>query len=371
MTQLNRRQWLKTAGLTGTLSFLAGPATLEARSIHYPPRLINGLIRLSSNENPNGPSPKVREAMISAFDMACRYPYSFSGELVQKIADKEEVTPDHVVITGGSTEGLNVTGLVYARDGGEIVAGNPTFLAMLNYAKKFGAYVHMVPMDDGLVHDLDAMSKRVSSSTRLIYICNPSNPTGTITNGDRMRDFCASMSKKAMVFADEAYFDFIEDPNYPSMLELVRKEQNVIVCRTFSKVYGLAGMRLGYMIARPDIAKRLRDHVPAYTNMLAIEAAKAALDDKEFYNYSLDQNREAKQIIYQTLDELKLKYVRSHTNFVFFESGREITELIAAMKTEGVKIGRPFPPLTKWCRISTGTLDEVKQFGKALKKVMT
>ncbi len=370
MTQANRRHWLKAAGLTGTIALLNGPTSLAERSREFPARPINGMIRLSSNENPNGPSPKVRKSIENAFDMACRYPYSFSSELVNKLAEKEGVTPDHIVITGGSTEGLNVTGLVHARDGGEIVAGNPTFLAMLRYAKKFGSYVHMVPMDDKQVHDLDAMAKRVSSSTKLIYICNPSNPTGTITDGKKLRDFCETQSKNALVFADEAYLDFIEEPNYPSMLELVKKDQNVIVCRTFSKVYGLAGMRLGYMVARPDIAQRLRDHVPAYTNILAIEAAKAALDDQEFYNYSLDQNRICKKVIYDTLDDLNLKYVKSHTNFVFFKSGREITGLISDMKKEGVQIGRPFPPLTKWCRISTGTVDEVKKFSSALKKVM-
>ncbi|MEQ9425212.1 MAG: histidinol-phosphate transaminase [Cyclobacteriaceae bacterium] len=371
MTQFNRRQWLKTAGLTGTLAFVSGYETLKATpggAVNKPKA--NNLIRLSSNENPYGPSAKVREAITKGFDIACRYPQSFSQGLVAKIAEKEGVTAEHVVITGGSTEGLNVTGLVYAKDGGEIVAGEPTFLAMLSYAKKFGAYVHMVPVNNKQQHDLEAMSKRVTSKTNIIYLCNPANPTSTIVDGNELRDFCRSLADDAIIFSDEAYFDYIEEPEYPSMLELVKEDLNVIVCRTFSKVYGLAGMRLGYMIARPDIARRLRDHVPAYTNILAIEAAKAAMDDLDFYKYSLDQNMAGKKLIYSTLDELGLKYVKSSTNFVFFESGREIKELQAAMKEKGVLIGRPFPPLTKWCRISTGKLEEVEAFTKALKQVI-
>ena len=369
MTQFNRRQWLKAAGLTGTLAFVNGYQGIGAPEIK-PQGTVNGLVRLSSNENPYGPSAKVREAIKNSFDMACRYPYAFSGELAEMIAKKEGVAKENVVITGGSTEGLNITGLVYARDGGEIVAGAPTFLSMLDYAKQFGGYAHMVPLDDNLAHDLGAMAKRVTSDTKIIYLCNPSNPTGTIVDGNKLRDFCKSMSNKALIFCDEAYFDYIEDPDYPSMMELVREDLNVIVCKTFSKVYGLAGLRIGYMIARKDIADRLRKNVPAFTNMPAIEAAKAALNDVEFYKYSLAQNKKGKDIIYKTLDELKLKYVRTSTNFVFFESGREITSLVSDMKAKGVHIGRPFPPLTKWCRISTGRIEEVEQFSKALKEVL-
>ncbi len=373
MTQFNRRQWLKAAGLTGTLAIVNGyqavNGSITTSEVPSPP--INGLIRLNSNENPYGPSPTVREAIVKGFDMACRYPNAFSGDLVEMIAKKEGVAKENIVLNGGSTEGLNITGLTYARDGGEIIAGAPTFLAMMTYAEKFGAYAHMVPLDNDLVHDLDAMAKRVNSNTKIIYLCNPSNPTGTIVDGNQLRDFCKSMSSKALVFCDEAYFDYIEEPNYPSMMELVRDDLNVIVCKTFSKVYGLAGVRIGYMVARKDIADRLRENVPAYTNMLAIEAAKAAMEDAEFYKYSLAQNKISKDLIYKTLDDLKLKYIRTHTNFVFFESGREITSLVKDMKGKGVQIGRPFPPLTKWCRISTGRVEEVKQFNSALKQVLS
>lgn len=369
MRNVDRRQWLKTIGLSGSFALLGG---LDALALDYPGRPVpaDQPIRLSSNENPYGPSKKVRDAMSATFDEACRYPFNALRELVNMIADKEGVSKDHVVVTGGSTEGLKATGLVYGLDGGEIIAAHPTFQAMLSYAETFNAHIHRVPLDANMQHDLVAMGKRVNNKTRLIFICNPNNPTGTLLNATTLRDFCTTYDRDAIIFSDEAYYDFITEPDYPSMVELVREDRNIIVSKTFSKVYGLAGLRIGYLIARPDIASRLKSAVMANTNMLAIEAAKEALRDTDFYKYSLLKNEEAKSLIYNTLDKLELPYLRSHTNFVFFRSGRPIQELIPAMRQEGVLIGRPFPPLYDWARISTGTLQEVEAFSTALQRVM-
>ena len=374
MDQLDRRQWLRTAGLTGVVSLFGGLKAIADStdySVSEPPiASIDSPIRLSSNENPFGPSQKVREAIVNAFDMACRYPYGYSQELTEMIAKKHGVSPESVVITGGSTEGLKIAGLTYGIEGGEIVAADPVYKSLISYAEQFGAYIHKVPVDQDLNHDLDAMYQRITNRTSLVYLCNPNNPTGTLIPGKPMIDFCESVSKTTMVFVDEAYFDYIEEPDYPSADQLVQKGENVIVARTFSKVFGLAGIRIGYMIARPDVAVRLRKNMMAFTNVLALFAAKTAMEDEEFYQYSLARNKEAKQVIYQTLDELQLRYVPSHTNFVFFHSGRPINTLINDMLAEGVRIGRPFPPLLDWCRISTGTLGQTEAFAKAIKKVM-
>lgn len=371
MSTFNRRQWLRTAGLGGSLAFLGGvPALAKSAPRAYPARPLEDVIRLSSNENPFGPSPAVREAMQKAFDEGCRYPYSYQQELLQMLAKKEGVSTDHIVITGGSTEGLKITGLTYGIDNGEILTGDPTFKALLGYGEQFGAHINKVPLNEDLAYDLDEIERRVTNQTRLVFLCNPNNPTGTIVAADKLRDFCETVSKRTVIFSDEAYYDFITEPDYPSMVELVKTGHNVIVSRTFSKVYGLAGIRIGYLIARPDIAQRLRRNVVAFTNVLALFAAKAALEDTQFYRFSLQQNEKAKAHIYANLDEMGLKYVPSHTNFIFFRTGRDIVELNRAMREEGVRIGRPFPPLTDWCRISTGTMDEVRMFTGALKKVM-
>ena len=368
MKNIDRRQWLKAISLAGTAALLTPN---QAFSIEQPIRLRRKRekIRLTSNENPYGPSEKVRNAIENAFEIACRYPSINLTPLVSKIAEKEGVSKDHIVVTGGSTEGLKATGMTYGLAGREIIAADPTFQAMLRYAENIGSYVHRVPLNDQLTHDLEAMGDRVTSKTGLIFLCNPNNPTGTLLDKEKLRDFCNSFEKQTMIFSDEAYYDYITDPDYPSMVELVKEGKNVVVSKTFSKVYGMAGIRIGYLVARPDIAMRLKSSIMAMTNVLAIAAAQEALTDDEFYKYSITKNMEGKNQIYKTLEALDLEYIKSHTNFVFFKSNRHITDLSAAMADEGVLIGRPFPPLLEWARISTGTTEEVAQFCSALKRV--
>ncbi|QCX00089.1 histidinol-phosphate aminotransferase family protein [Aggregatimonas sangjinii] len=370
MKTTDRRKWLKTVGLTGGFALMGGLDALALSNTHTNFHLEDETAKLNSNENPYGPSKMVRQTLIDSFDKACRYPSIVLRELVLQLAEKEGVTKDHIVITGGSTEGLKAAGLTYGLDGGELIAADPTFQSMLRYAENYGGFVHRVPVNDKKGHDLEAMAKRVTGRTSLIFICNPNNPTGTLIEKGKLRDFCTSMDRKAMIFSDEAYYDYITEPDYPSMIELVKEGRNVIVSKTFSKVYGLAGLRIGYLVARPDISNRLKASVMAMTNTLAVEAAKTALKDDTFYKYSVAKNMEAKQMIYETLNDLNLEYIPSHTNFVFFKSGRHIDALSAAMEQEHVLIGRPFPPFYDWARISTGTLAQVEQFGKALKKVM-
>lgn len=373
MKNLDRRQWLRTAGIGSALGLLA-PADLLAGNHPRSTRLRShttseAVARLSSNENPYGPSEKVRQAITDAFDVSCRYPFAYQQALRDALAEKHGVSTDHILLTAGSTEGLKVSGMVYG-GGKEVIAAAPTFLSLLNYAESTGAHIHMVPVDDQLGHDLEAMEQRITNQTGLVFVCNPNNPTGTLIPAETMRDFCRTVSEKTMVFADEAYFDYITEPNYPSMVELVQEGKNVIVARTFSKVYGLAGIRIGYLIARPDIISRLSRLTMAGASVPALFAATEALKDKAFYQFSLEQNKKGKQVIYEVLDDLDLRYIPSHSNFVFFQSGREIISLNGAMRKEGVIVGRPFPPFTDWCRISTGTLEETEKFAAALRRVI-
>ncbi|MCB9082505.1 MAG: aminotransferase class I/II-fold pyridoxal phosphate-dependent enzyme [Lewinellaceae bacterium] len=373
MKSINRRDWLRIAGLgTAATALNAIPGPALARTTLFPGRPIapDGIVRLSSNENPYGPSPKVRETMRDSFDWACRYPYAYQNELLKAIAAKEGVPEDHIILTGGSTEGLKVAGLTYGLYGKEIIAADPTFLALMSYAEQFGAHIHSVPVDKDMGHDLEAMEKRICGNTGLIFICNPNNPTGTLLPANDLRNFCRQAAARTLVFVDEAYFEYITEPNYPSMIELVKEGLNVIVSRTFSKVFGLAGVRMGYLIARPDIAERLMANRVAFVSTIGLAAAKAALDDQEFYRFSLQKNTEAKKHLYGLFDSMGLKYTPSHTNFVFFHTGRDIRQVMAAMDKQGVQVGRPFPPFNDWCRISTGTMEEMDRFGQALRKVM-
>jgi histidinol-phosphate aminotransferase len=367
---LSRREWLKSASLLGSIAMFTGGASigkLSAEEIKkFNPRPFNTPVRLGSNENPYGPSEIVRKAMMDNFDLGCRYPWAYNAPLREMIAQKEGVTSDHIVLVAGSTEGLKITGITYAGRGDEILSGLPTFLSMMEYAKVWGADINWVPLDKNMDYDLEEIEKRISSKTKLIFLCNPNNPTGKLLPAGKVMDFCETASEKTMVFSDEAYYDYIEDPNYPSMVELVKKGKNVIVSRTLSKVYGLAGIRLGYLVAKPEIASKLNERVVANTNIMAIEAGKSALEDKEFYRFSLSKNLEARKMIESTLDELGLEYLPSQANFVFFHAKEDVKKLAEKMLAKGIIIGRPFPPFNDWCRVSTGTIEEVAFFNKAL-----
>jgi histidinol-phosphate aminotransferase len=368
--ELNRRQWLKTASLAGGFTLFNGltgiqPLSAEER-IKFNPRKLENPIRLSSNENPYGPSERVRNIVKNAFNEGCRYPYEYADELAEMLAIKHGVDRESIIITGGSTEGLKIAGITFTADGGEIIAAKPTFLAMMQYAEMWGANINWVPVDKNMGYDLEEIEKRISSKTKMVFLCNPNNPTSTLLPADTLTDFCTSVSKKTIVFSDEAYYEYIEDTTYPSMIELVKKGANVVVSKTFSKVYGMAGMRIGYLIAKPELASIIRKNVVAMSNVYAIEGAKEALRDEEFFKFSIEKTFEAKRIIYAALDHLELPYVKSSTNFIFFKSGRNIDVLGKQMLEKGVKIGRAFPPFYNWCRISTGTLEEVEAFSKAL-----
>jgi len=336
------------------------------KHLKFNPRLLTKPIKLSSNENPYGPSARVRGAITTVYSDGCRYPYSYADELAQILADKHGVPRESIILTGGSTEGLKIAGITFTADGGEIIAAKPTFLAMMQYAEMWGAKINWVPVDKDKGYDLEEIEKRISSETKMVFLCNPNNPTSTLLPKDQLVDFCSTVSKRTIVFSDEAYYEFIEDPNYPSMIDLVKKGENVVVSKTFSKVYGLAGLRIGYLIAKPEIAAILRKNVVAMTNVYAIAGAKEALNDHEFYNFSIQKNKEAKQLIYKTLEHLDLEYIKSNTNFVFFHSGKDINELGAKMLEKGVRVGRAFPPFYDWCRISTGTLEEMNLFAESL-----
>lgn len=372
MKNFSRRAWLSVFGMAGTASLLgAGLPQAKPFGIDFRSSVLDDgqPIRLSANENPYGPSPKVREAMREAFDNVCRYPGGYYAELVDMLARKHGVSKDHILLTAGSTEGLKIAGIVYGGEGSNIVAADPVFLALQNYAEQFGTYIHKVPVTKDMVHDLEAMEGRVTQSTRLVYVCNPNNPTSALQPAKPLADFCAAVADRTLVFADEAYFDYIEDPNYPTMIKLVQEDKNVIVARTFSKVFGLAGIRIGYLIARPDIIDRLGKKTVAGPNVLAIAAAKAALEDEAFYDFSVEKNRITRNMMTSTLDDLGLNYVPSSCNFVFFHSGRPISEVQAAYRKEGLLVGRPFPPLTDWCRVSMGTVEQVEKLCAASRKI--
>ena len=372
----SRRDWFKSS--IGIGGLMLTPSILTAEEIKkYNPRSKSSIVKLSSNENPYGPSERVLNAIKNSFNDACRYPYEFIQELQKTLAKKHDVPIESIVITGGSNEALRITGLAISNKGGNIVAGQPTYLALMNYAEAWGAEIKWVPVDSDKGYDLKKIRESIDKETNMVFIANPNNPTGTLLKANSLADFCEDISKQTLVFCDEAYYDYINEKDYPSMDYLVRKGENVIISRTFSKVYGMAGLRIGYLVLKPKLADDLfgkyspygRPNIMAQTNVLAVAAASEALKDTDFYKFSLKKANEEKDKIYKLLDYLDLKYVKSSTNFVFFESKKHIDKLTAEMLEKGVRIGRPFPPFYDWCRISTGTSQEVDIFIESMLEV--
>ena len=372
----SRRDWFKSS--IGIGGLMLTPSILTPEEIKkYNPRSKSSIVKLSSNENPYGPSERVLNAIKNSFNDACRYPYEFIQELQKTLAKKHDVPIESIVITGGSNEALRITGLAISNKGGNIVAGQPTYLALMNYAEAWGAEIKWVPVDSDKGYDLKKIRHTIDQDTNMVFIANPNNPTGTLLNANLLADFCAEISKQTLVFCDEAYYDYINEKDYPSMDYLVRKGENVIISRTFSKVYGMAGLRIGYLVLKPELADDLfgkyspygRPNIMAQTNVLAVAAASEALKDNDFYKFSLKKANEEKDKIYKLLDYLDLKYVKSSTNFVFFESKKHIDKLSAEMLEKGVRVGRPFPPFYDWCRISTGTSEEVDRFIESMLEV--
>ena len=372
----SRRDWFKSS--IGIGGLMLTPSILTAEEIKkYNPRSKSSIVKLSSNENPYGPSERVLNAIKNSFNDACRYPYEFIQELQKTLAKKHDVPIESIVITGGSNEALRITGLAISNKGGNIVAGQPTYLALMNYAEAWGAEIKWVPVDSDKGYNLKKIRESIDKETNMVFIANPNNPTGTLLNANSLANFCEDISKQTLVFCDEAYYDYINEKDYPSMDYLVRKGENVIISRTFSKVYGMAGLRIGYLVLKPKLADDLfgkyspygRPNIMAQTNVLAVAAASEALKDTDFYKFSLKKANEEKDKIYKLLDYLDLKYVKSSTNFVFFESKKHIDKLSAEMLEKGVRVGRPFPPFYDWCRISTGTSEEVDIFIESMLEV--
>lgn len=315
------------------------------------------------NENPYGPSPAARRVMAASIAEGCRYPSEDElKSLIRKIALHEGTDTQHIVIGTGSGELLRALVLVFARDGGEIVAAEPTYLEMPEYAETLGVKVKFVPVDAQLQHDLAAMRAAVNERTRAVYLCNPNNPTGTAVSAAAIRDFIASLPPQVYAIVDEAYMDFADAPGVGSVVDLVDGNHRVVVLRTFSKLHGMAGMRLGYAITRTDIATQLTAVCMTYPNIMVVRAGQASLADKAFLEDTRRRIVGSRTRITNQLASMGLKYAQPQGNFVFFDTGIPLARFSKSMEAHNILVGRLFPPFTSWCRITIGTEADVSAF---------
>lgn len=392
---LSRRQWFKSSGLVagGAIATQSlSPALLPALEAPAAPAVVNGQttlegflalereieamrradgpIRLASNENPYGMAPSAKQAINDMWKEHAWYGAAAVPELRKIYAKQMGVPEDYVLVTAGSGDVLSIVALAYAMQGGEVLTPWPTYEGLPRYAEALGARVHKVALDGDLAHDLEAMERRHVQSVDLVFVCNPNNPTGTLTDSAKLRAFVSNASRKSVVLVDEAYHDFVTDPGYTSMIDLVKAGENVIISRTASKIHGLAGLRTGFAIARPDIIARLQPCVTSFPGVFGARAAAASLQDTAYQNMCRDRNSEGRAIMQTAVKALGRRMTSSHTNFVFFDTGMPVEKVQAAMLTKGFLIGRAFPPYTTWARISIGTPDEMKRVAAALPEIV-
>lgn len=325
-------------------------------------------LRLAANENPYGPGPAARAAMEKAVPDSWMYPMAEEMALKSLIAEREGLSPRHVMIGDGSSEILHVAALLAGAGGGELVMAAPTFLFVAGHVRAIGGSVREVPLDRQMRHDLKAMAAVVTPATRLIYICNPNNPTGTLVAGAQLREFIAAVPKDATVLVDEAYLEIASDMAEHSMADRVKAGDNVIVARTFSKLHGLAGLRIGYALARPDLIERMARLKLTVPSGPGLAAATASYTDLAFQSASRQHIAEGISTTTGVLDELRRPYAATRANFVFFDTGQPIAQFLGAMRERGFALGRPFPPYGTWCRVSMGTVEQMRQFAGALRE---
>jgi histidinol-phosphate aminotransferase len=380
-TNLTRRDWLKstlalTAGLSLTSSLtqrlLASPMS-EAEKSHWGlKKQMLSKIRLNANENPYGPSDKSKQAIVQILSEANRYPFQVIPEVKAILAKKEGVAPEYIHLGAGSGDLLCQAGVAFGLEGGQIMSPFPTFPLLMNYAEVFNAKWDKINLNDKLEVDYDAMASAVKADTRLVFICNPNNPSGTLVDPRKVESFCEAVSKKVTVYADEAYLEFLEPEQQTSLVSLVKKDYNVIVSRTFSKIYGLAGLRIGYLVAKPDLIKKVAKYAGDFpVSQTALAAAQSCLGDEAWMKFVRAKNAEARSVLTDYLDKNKVAQGKSVTNFVFFPAAKDGKTILSRMEEKGYLMRIWDYKQKEWCRVSIGTADEMRRFVKAFDEVIS
>ena len=328
------------------------------------------IVRLSSNENPYGPCPKALQAMTDSFGLACRYPDEHNNVLIDKLATLNNVDRSQILLGDGSGEILKLCAEIFTGpQNGKLVAADPTFEAILKHASANGAEVVKVPLTNTFAHDPPKMLAAAKGG--LIYVCNPNNPTASITPKDELRDFITKTPRETMILVDEAYFHFADSPDYETVIPLVKEHPNLIVSRTFSKIYGMAGLRCGYCVAQKETIERMRrNQMWDSVNCMALAAATASLDDPDHVPNGQRLNKEAKQFTTSELEKMGYKSIPSQANFIMFDCKRPIVPLIKAMKEQNIHVGRLFPALPNHMRLTIGKKAEMEAFLAAFRQLM-
>ena len=331
-------------------------------------------LRLDSNENPNGPGKTALDAIRAMFDETPRYPDVATADLTTAIATHLKVAPEQVLAGCGSGEVLRMASYAFTGPDRALVTGAPSFEDSTHHSQMMRAPIRAVPVDASLKLDLGGMLD-AAGGAGLVFLCNPNNPTGTVHGASVVRQFISDVNRRSpdtIILVDEAYHEYVDDPAYASSVPLALENSKVVVVRTFSKVFGMAGLRAGYAIGMPDTLNAMRQHrLPNNVNVLAAAAAVATLQDRGHLEREVRLNRDAREFTRKALAAMGFHAPSSNANFIMVPIGRDSRVFRDACAKHGVLVGRPFPPLTTHARISIGTMDEMKRAMDVFRQVLT
>lgn len=367
------RRGFVTSGMAAGLAGFAGTGgalgTLLDRTPGFGPGKtdVSGVVRLSSNENPLGVSPAAREAIIEAIVESNRYG-GRRQELLTELAKYVGVKTENLTLGFGSTEILQVSTQAFQGPNTPLIAAVPTFEDVMDYQDTMPFEVKTIPLTADLQHDIGRMREESLKRPSVVYFCNPNNPTGTITNSADIDSWIADAPETTTFLMDEAYLEYVTDDRFWDSLRWIEDKPNVVVVRTFSKIFGMAGLRLGYAVSHPTTAVRLNEHcIQNSPNVLAGAAGIASLRDEGIVARSQAVNEESKAIVHTTLDELGLEYLPTNANFLMHRINGDLATYRNRMADAGLLVGRNFPPMLDHNRLSFGLPDEMDRWASTIK----
>jgi len=328
-----------------------------------------GQVRLVFNENPYGPSPKALAEVANILPLTAYYPDDIEGELVELFMERLRLDREQIFMSSGSNEGLQAAMLAFGKQG-KVLSPGLTYSDHLLYAQQLGVMVERVPLREDMAIDLEAIARAVDGSVSLVYLCNPNNPTGLAIDGDELRAFCREVGAKVPIMIDEAYNELTDKPDYTSMIDLVRGGANILVTRTFSKIFGMAGLRVGYGMGHPDIVKVVRDHVMAWPNGVGLYAAYHSYLDEEFIAFSRAKILQGREMVNATFRRHGIEPLPSQTNFVYADIGRDADVFKAQLASRNVIIRGVFDEYRTYSRVSMGRIEDLRVFDRAVLEVL-
>ncbi len=358
---------LANAGLA-TSARAATPSAPSVASVASKFGPAEGVALLSRNENPYGPAPSARQALADTASKGCYY--ADSSYLIEMIAERNGVTADHVALGTGSGEVLCAIAQNWTKGGKNILGADLFWDTTAKYAEAQGAKIIRAPMGPNLSVDLEAMKAAFDDTIGLVHVTNPNNPTGQLLDPAALRSFCLAMESKAPVLVDEAYNELTDDPDANTMMDLVRDGKNVIIARTFSKIYGMAGVRVGYSIAPPELTAVIRQNVMSWMGVPQLAAAMASYNDHDFLAYSKAKVVEAREMVLAQTKSLGLTALPSATNFVYVDVAEDAEQVRQKMADKGVMIRGIYQDYTTWSRVSMGYIEDVERYVAVLPEVL-